>query len=178
MGVQIDLIIPPLIVGLLVIVIFRLNAFIMETSVDNQINNDMQTFAEVTSRVIQEQVKMADEIVRPGYSAFPDSVLKFVSVTTDTITVQRAGKNLAIIRTSSTTPVIQDTLLYPSSLLSLEFELERKPPTESTPYYLNMRIQTESDPTHHASTRDLEKTVMGFSESEIYLRNVHRNSLP
>lgn len=178
MGVQIDLIIPPVIVGLLVIVIFRLNAFIMETSVDNRLNNDMQMFAEVTSRIIQEEVKTAGQIVRPTNPNIPDSVLIFVVENVgDTVRVQQSGRNLEIIRKSGIPPSIPDTTSYPSSLSALQFDLERKPVGEPIPYYLNFRIETESDPDHHASMRDLDKTVNAFSESEVYLRNVHRKSL-
>lgn len=181
MGIQIDLIIPPVIVGLLIIVVFRLNAFIMETSVDNRINNDMQMFAEVTSRLIQEEAKRATTIERPINEAVPDTVLEFFDAAVgDTVWIQKTGRNLEIIRRSQFPPSIPDTVIYPSSLSLLEFDLERKPTDNPSlpPYYLNVKIQTESDPAHHASMRDLEKTVMGFSESEIYLRNVHRNALP
>ncbi len=177
MGVQVDLIIPPVIVGLLVIVVFQLNSFIMETSLDNQLTNDMQTFAEVTSRVIQEELKMANQIVTPADPATPDSILKFVSVTTDTITIQRSGKNLEIISKSSASPSIPDTATYPSSLSALMFDLERKPAGEPVPYYLNIEIQTESNPDHHASVRGQPETVRAFAENEVYLRNVHRNSV-
>lgn len=183
MGVQIDLIVPPLIVGLLIIVIFRLNAFIMETSVDNQLNNDMQTFAELTTTLLQEEVKMATDITRPGYSAFPDTVLEFTIdrpglLNDETVWIQRSEKNLEVIRTNSSTGS-SDTLIYPSSLSLLEFKLERKPTDDPTkpPHYLNVKIQTESNPDHHASMRDLDKTVLGFSENEIYLRNIHRCSV-
>lgn len=177
MGIQIDLIIPPVIVGLLVLVVFQLNAFIMETSIDNQLSNDMQTFAEVTSRIIQEEVKSAEEIERPFSASMSDSVLVFVSVTGDSITVQRNDKNLEIIRKSSITPSVPDTTIYPSSISSLEFQLDRKPATETVPYYLNVRIETESEPDQHATVQGEAMPVRAFSENEIYLRNVHRNSL-
>lgn len=177
MGVQIDLIVPPIIVGLLIIIIFRLNAFIMETSTDNRLNNDMQMFAEVTSRLIQEEVRGATDIKLPLNESTPNTVLKFyVDSVKDTVWIQRSGKNLEIIRQSSISPSIPDTVIYPSSLSILEFDLERKPGDNpiKPPHYLNIRIQTESDPDHHASMRDIDKTVMGFAENEIYLRNVHR----
>lgn len=177
MGVQIDLIIPPIIVGLLVIVVFQLNSFIMETSLDNQLTNDMQTFAELSSRLIQEEVKRADQIITPADPAIPDSILQFVSVTTDTITIQRSGKNLEIISKSSISPSVPDTIIYPSSLSSLRFDLERKPAGEPIPYYLNVEIQTESDPDQHAKVQGDIQTVRAFSENEIYLRNIHRNSI-
>jgi hypothetical protein len=177
MGVQIDLIIPPVIVGLLIIVVFQLNSFIMETSIDNRLTNDMQTFADVTSRVIQEEVKMANQIITPADPATPDSILKFVSVTTDTITVQRTGRVLEIISKSSVSPSVPDTIVYPLSLSSLIFDLERKPSGEPIPYYLNIEIETESDPDHHATVRGEVETVRAFAENEIYLRNIHRNSV-
>ncbi|NBC03837.1 MAG: hypothetical protein GVY20_09060 [Bacteroidetes bacterium] len=149
----------------------------METSLDNQLTTNMQTFAEVTSRVIQEELKMANQIVNPSDPATPDSVLTFVSVTSDTITIQRSGKNLEIISKSSVSPSTPDTIRYPSSLSSLMFDLERKPAGEPIPYYLNIEIETESDPDHHASTRGDAETVRAFAENEIYLRNVHRLSV-
>lgn len=178
MGIQIDLIVPPIIVGLLVILIFRLNAFIMETSVDNRLNNDMQMFADLTSKLIQEEVKTAGEILTPDHPDNPSPVLEFIVENMgDTVWVQRTGTNLEIIRRSSIPPAIPDTVIYPSSLSSLEFDLESKPAGAPTPYYLNVQIETESNPDHHASMRDFDKTVMGFAENEIYLRNVHRKSL-
>lgn len=177
MGIQIDLILPPIVVGLLIILIFRLNAFIMETSTDNRLNNDMQTFAEVASTVIQEEVKMATDIKKPVGANNPDGLLKFfVSSRKDTVWIQKTGKNLEIIRQSSIAPSIPDTVIYPSSLSLLEFELNRKPGDNpiKAPHYLKVKIQTESNPNQHASMRDLDKTVMGFAENEIYLRNVHR----
>lgn len=177
MGVQIDLIIPPVIVGLLVILVFQLNSFIMETSRDNQLTNDMQTFSETASRVIQEELKMANQIVRPSDPSAPDSILRFVSVTTDTVTVQRSGRAIEIIRKSSSSPSIPDTILYDLSLSSLRFDLERKPAGEPIPYYLNVEIETESDPSHHAKVQGDIETVRAFAENEIYLRNVHRLSV-
>ncbi|WP_234570943.1 hypothetical protein [Rhodohalobacter sp. 614A] len=179
MGVQIDLIVPPIIIGLLIILIFRLNAFIMETSVDNRLNNDMQTFAEVTSRVIQEEVKKASEIDSPGGAGIPDTVLEFIIADPwgvslgEKVTIQRSGRNLEVIKENLDTATA-DTVIYPSSLSVLEFNMERKPDTAPQPYYLNVKIETESNPNHHASMRDLDKTVKGFAENEIYLRNVHR----
>ena len=180
MGVQIDLILPPIVVGLLIILIFRLNAFIMETSVDNRLNNDMQTFADVTSRVIQEEVKTAGKILTPVHPDNPTAILEFIVENIgDTVWVQKSGRNLEIIRRSNIPPAIPDTVIYPSSLSMLEFDLERKPSDDpvKAPHYLNVKIETESNPDQHASMRDSDKTVRGFSESEIYLRNVHRKSL-
>lgn len=177
MGVQIDLIIPPVIVGLLILVVFQLNSFIMETSTDNRLTNDMQTFAETASRVIQEEVKMANQILQPADPDTPGSVLRFISVTTDTITVQRSGRAIDVIRKSSVSPSIPDTLSYPLSMSSLMFDLERKPAGEPIPYYLNVEIETESDPAHHVKVQGDIETVRAFAENEIYLRNVHRNAV-
>lgn len=180
MGIQIDLIVPPIIVGLLIILIFRMNAFIMETSVDNRLNNDMQMFADLTSRLIQEEVKTAGKILTPDHPDNPSPILEFiVENVEDTVWIQQSGRNLEIIRRSNIPPAIPDTIIYPSSLDLLEFDLERKPGDDimKEAHYLNIKIQTESNPAHHASMRDLDKTVRGFAENEIYLRNVHRKSL-
>ena len=174
MGVQIDLIVPPIIVGLLIIAVIRLNAFIMETSIDNRLTNDMQMFADVATRLIQEEVKLAEDIIKPINPDTPDSILTFLSTAGDSVFVQRSGVSLQIIKISG---IVSDTLLYPLNLSSLEFDLVRKPAGEPTPYYLNFKIETESDPDHHATFNGDPESVRGFSESEIYLRNIHLNSL-
>ncbi|MDR9367063.1 MAG: hypothetical protein RI575_17140 [Balneolaceae bacterium] len=172
MGIQIDLIIPPVIVGLLVVVVFQLNAFIMETSIDNQLNNDMQTFAELTSSLIQEEVRSAGDIERPTGVLNADSVLVFVNVAQDSVRIQRSGKNLAVIHYNSSIS-LADTVIYPSSLSSLEFEMVRKPDTALSAYFLNTKVVTESDTEQHASIDGNSEEVRGFSENEIYLRNIH-----
>lgn len=179
MGIRMDLIIPPIIVGLLIIMIFRVNSFVMETSVDNQLNNDMQMFADVTSKVIMEEVKTAGNIIEPTDPDTSSSVLRFIVENIgDTVKVEMKGKNLAIIRKSAISPSIPDTVIYPSSLSYMQFDLVRKPMGEPIPYYLNIQLETESNAGQHVSlnTKDIQ-TVKGFSENEVYLRNIHRKSL-
>ena len=82
MGVQIDLIVPPIIVGLLIILIFNVNSFILETSVDNRLTNDMQTFADVSVDVVQEEIRGLREL---NYGGISDSKFTFVNIQQDTV---------------------------------------------------------------------------------------------
>lgn len=174
MGIQLDFVIPPIIVGLLVILLLRINSFMMETSVDNRVTNDMQTLADVTTKVLQEELRTADFIINPSNPAIPDSVLKFVSLSSDTVLIKKSGLALQIIHIDPVSSS-SDTISYPSNLSSISFDLE--PDTVATPYFLNIKVETESLSEDHASMRDLGKTVKAFSENQIYLRNVHLNSL-
>lgn len=167
MAVQMDLIIPPVIVGLLIMAIFGVNSFILESSVDTRLQNDMQTFAETSTKILQEEVRGAVDILRPSSASTADSVLRFVHFTGDTIRIQRAGQSIAVIREGSAA----DTISYPLSLSAIQFDLE---PNGMNPFYLNIQLQTESNPGHHIRSGKNVQSVSAFSETEIYLRNIHQ----
>lgn len=163
MGVQLDLIIPPIIVGMLIIIIFRVNAFVMETSIDNRLNNDMQNFAEVTAVVIEDQLRSVNFIV-----GFDTSRVRYVNFDQDTITIQRNKKNLEVISADLSGTV--DTLIYPSSMSDLHFKME--PDTVASPMFIRFKVETESNPEDHMQMRKEVTEVRGFAERRVFLRNV------
>jgi len=171
MGVQIDLIIPPIIVGLLIILIFRVNAFIVETSIDNRLNNDVQMFAEVSATVLQEEIRALTNFVEADdhfVNDVADSV-KFTNQNCDIISIFREERNLIIARYIQATAT-NDTTVYPMNLSSLEFSRE---PLNNPPYrFLRVKIETESRPEHHARFRNETQTVRAFEERRFLLRNL------
>jgi hypothetical protein len=167
MAVQMDLLIPPVIVGLLILAIFGINSFILETSVDTRLQNDMQTFSETSTKILQEEVRGAVEVLRPTNPAVADSVLRFVHFTGDTMRIERIDQSIAVIREG----LAADTLTYPLFLSAIQFDLE---PNGMNPFYLNIQLQTESNPAHHVRTGKNVQSVSAFSETEIYLRNIHQ----
>lgn len=166
MGTQIDLIIPPIIVGLLIILIFRVNAFMVETSIDNRLNNEVQEFADLTGSLIQEELRTLSAF---NPNNLPDSTLTFVNLSGDSVVVSKNKRNLEIIRLNPITS-IPDTTIYPSALKSIFFMAE--PDSVLNPMFIRVQIETESRPESHARFRNNVKTVNAFSEKQIFLRNL------
>ena len=170
MGVQIDLIVPPIIVGLLIIMIFRVNAFIMETSIDNRLNNDVQTFAEVSATVLQEEIRALNDFVDPLDHFVNDRAdsVKFTNVNCVLVSIFQDERNMIIARYDHET-ASHDTTVYPLNLSSLEFTRE---PIGGPQYqFLRVKIETESRPEHHARFRNETQTVKAFEERRFLLRN-------
>jgi hypothetical protein len=172
MGVQIDIVLPPIIVGLLIILIFRVNAFIVETSIDNRLNNDVQMFAEVSATILQEEVRSLTTFVdideHFGENQIANSI-KFFNHKCDLVTISRDGRNLIIerqIQGSDEEEIIVNSL----NLSNLEFSRE---PLNNPPYrFLRVKIETESQPEHHARFRNETQTVRAFEERRFLLRNL------
>lgn len=167
MGFRLDLVISAIIVGIITLLILGLNSTMLQNSVDALLYNNMQTFADVSTEVLQEELKSAAVILRPSDPAVPDSILRFITTDEDTLKVERVGRNLQVIRRNITS----DTLKYDLLLSDIQFDLQ--PDDVAVPYYLYVQVQTESRKSQHASFQKDVETAKGFSEMRYYLRNVH-----
>lgn len=168
MGIQLDVVFSVIIVGMLTMMIFGVNSFVLQNSVDTRLYNDMQMFADVSTDVFQEELMTAVEILQPVNASTPSNVLKFVDINGDIVEVQRDGRAIELVRSSAPT----DTIRYDLFLSGIEFDLE--PDTVATmPYYLRVTFQTESDPGQHVSFQNDIETANAFSQRRYYLRNVH-----
>lgn len=190
MGVQLDLVLPPIIVGMLIIIIFRVNSFMMDSSIDNRIFNDMQNFAETASVILDDQLRTANLINNPDDFQVGDvcsyfkkqdgsadtncsDQLEFRTINNYKITIQKdTNKNNILI---SSIEVDSDgneigtlnEVVYPLYVSKLEFQ--HRPGTD----FLSYKIETESDPDHHVQQQaEDQKTVKGFAERKIFLRNM------
>lgn len=188
MGVQIDLIIPPVIVGLLIILIFNVNSFILETSVDNRLANDMQTFADVSVDIVQEEMRglvsvntsesilltVLDEDNEPvpvsnNYTKFVYTVQQ--GTKQDEVTIWAENGVLKIKREGDITPS-EETAVYPAYIKDFVIEYD---PNPTLPPFLRVKVTTESRPEHHArvsSKKNDDTVVRAFAEKQIYLRNI------
>lgn len=167
MGIRLDLIISFIIVGILTITIVVLNSSMLQSSVDTLLYNNVQTFADISTEVLQEELKLATQILQPANPALPDSVLRFVTTSDDTLKVERDGQNLQVIRQNFSS----DTIRYDLYLSAIQFDLQ--PDTVSVPYYLYVHFRTESPKKQNSSFQEGIETAKGFSELRYYLRNVH-----
>ena len=188
MGVQIDLIVPPIILGLLIILIFNVNAFILETSVDNRLTNDMQTFADVTVDIVQEELRGLTEFdfteseakgyeitdyVEPedgevdnsGPKKYYSGIIYTVrsQIGTEFEVEMWSEEGILYIKKGENDPVV-----YPGYIEDLMFIVDDIP----SPRYVTVRVTTESRPEMHARFGNDENLVRAFAEKRIFLRNV------
>lgn len=167
MGIRLDIVFSAIIVGIITLLIFGVNAFVLQNSVDTRLYNDMQNFADVSIDVFHEELKTAVEVLQPANASSPTNFLRFVSLNGDTVEVQRDGRAVEMVRSSASA----DTIRYDLFLSGIEFDLE--PDTIAVPHYLRVTFRTQSDPNQHVSFQNNIQTANAFSERRYYLRNVH-----
>ncbi|MDG5767687.1 hypothetical protein QA596_09440 [Balneolales bacterium ANBcel1] len=145
---QADLIIPPILVGLLVLLILRINVFILETSVESRLHTELQSRSSVALELIQEQVRDLD-----SFLAEPDTLLQFRTASGDHVAIERAERNLQIIR-HPFNPITNshgapDTTSHPMSLSDLRFLAQPDTIDFNFAPFLRISLETESRPDQH-----------------------------
>lgn len=188
MGAQLDIVLPPIIVGLLIIFIFRVNSFMLDTSVDARLTNDVQTHANLIADIIQEEFRgliTYNEDLLDGFNSSEDE-FEFVRIVPDpalgmimlNVRIERDERNLVIYRDVDTITEDSDKTIIPSQLSALRFSLpsevsgdESDPEITVIPNLIHFSIETESNPEHHVRFFADKPTVKAISEREVYLRN-------
>ncbi len=183
MGIQADIIIPPIIIALLIIMIFRVNVFIMESSADNRLNNDMQTLAETAATVLQEEIKVLFQIIpniidneeegEGSINAIEEitignltisNTFQFINFNQVNVRITREERNIVIERCDEGDC---NTEMYALNLSDLQFIRDN-----TNPNFVRLRVRTESQPEHHVHFRNNTQTVQGFDERNLFLRNL------
>lgn len=171
MAILLDKLVPPIIVGLLIIMIFRLNGFMMESQVDNRLSNEMQTFSELASTIIQEEMKSANNIVSLSTNSIVYDTIDGVRVT-----MERVDGHLVIRKVNQIT-LNEIVIEHPTYLSSLEFVGEPTGVPLNQVRFINVKLTAESNPIAHVNFNGEVETAKSFSERQIYLRNVVAASL-
>lgn len=187
--VQLDLILPPIIVGMLIIIIFRVNAFMMDSSIDNRIFNDMQNFAETASVVIDDKLRTVDFILNTTDFEDVDICDNFykldgsLDTNCSSTLIYRTTNNYKVTieeidvdNTFKISSIEVDEFgnevgtlveeIYPLYVSKLEFQYDIFKPN-----FIRYKVETESDPDHHVQKNGDLKTVKGFAERRLFLRN-------
>lgn len=166
MGVQFDLIIPPVIVGFIILTLFSIHSFMMETSVDNRLSAEMQSFADNTTILLQNELRTLESI-----TSLTDSTIRFVTTRKDTVHIYRQGRKLIITRTAAATSVT-NTDEYAARLKSLTFNGKQQ--IKNVPSLLHFQVITESRAEQHVGGAN-DNTVRAYAEKQVFLRNVFYN---
>lgn len=166
MGIQIEYLVPPIIVGLLILLIFRVNAFIIESTTDNLIQGEIQTSSTLALEVIGEELRGLDRVI-----AQPDSVLRFVAFNGDSVLVRRSDRNMEIIRKSIAAGQ-PDTTSYALNLTDLSFSSQPDTVVYTYANFIRVNVETTSLEKKHARFRGNDnRTVRSRAQKEIFLRH-------
>lgn len=162
MGVQFDIVIPPVIAGFIILALFSINRFMLDTSVDTRLSNEMQNFANISVELLQNELRTLNSV-----EALTDSTIRFTTTEEDTLEIYRQGRNLNIDHLTGSGSVV-DTEEYPVRLKSLEFT--PKEMVGSVPALMHFRAITES--TLDQQVGEKSDRIRAYAEKQIYLRNI------
>ncbi len=167
MNVQMDIIIPPIILGVLILMIFAINAFILESSVDNRLQNEMQIHANMAVDVIQEEIRGLEVLLEE-----PDNSVVFRTFRGDSVAIERMDSDLRVIRRYGhmATTVI-DTTVHALYLKDLQFSPQPAGVNWSLAHFITVSVRTESRSDDHVSFNEDQKVVGALSEKQIFFRN-------
>ena len=170
MAILMDNIIPSIIIGVLLTMIFRLNAFMIETQVDNHLVSDMQQYSELAASIIHEELKTANRILD-----MTDDSIEFEDINGFHVTIEREDDLLVVTRLDPET-LASDISTYPTYLAAIHFEPDQLGIAIDEMRFLRIRLMSESRPDAHARVNNTQ-TAKAYSEKQVFLRNVATSSL-
>ena len=170
MNISLDLILPPVILGILITMIVSANILMMESSIENQSTHHLQATANNAVLIIQEEIKYLKRIESAN-----GSLLEFVekiSDASDSVDVQifKEDEYLKVIRTPQ--GGASNTQNYFLRLDDLIFE-ETVHGTTSAPF-LRVTVISISSTSQQVNA---ETRYRASAERSIYLKNLHASGI-
>jgi hypothetical protein len=159
MNVSFELIIPPVILGMLTVMILNLNASVMSSSAENRLTYQLQERAKLTITLVESESRSLTDIISVTNSDFI-----FVTAQRDTVHIYRDNKNMVVAKTLS--DGTSSTEEYPLKLSDLVFDWDL-----SSIAFVEIRAVTESDPSESAG-RNIE-TYNAVVERELFYQNLN-----
>jgi hypothetical protein len=162
MNVQLDLILPPIVLGILLMLIVSLNRMMMESQTGNRLYHEMQLFANTALLVLQEELRDVNEVV-----TINDSSLVYLTPNLDTVSIRRDHRDLLLIYNDAAGG-LADTSRISARLANLTFNQFLLNGTG--PMMLRVRVETES-----SVDQEIGGTLVryrAFAERDFYLRNL------
>lgn len=157
MGLQFDIIIPPIIAGIIILILFRLNSFMMHTSVDQRLGIQMQNFAEVSADLIESRVKEAASGVQSETCQLASC--RFTDVENNTVRIYQNGSDLIIEDSTGSQS-------HAARLDTIKFLFDGT--------FLKFELTTQSRASEEVGADDGQR-VKGFSTRRVFLRNIKYN---
>lgn len=161
MNIQLDLVLPPIIVGVLLMLILSMNRMMMESQTSNRLSYHMQTMANTTVQVLNEELR---DLWTTDETALPDSALTYISIDRDTVSIYKLDTDMIIRRVSFETG-LADSVIYGLFLSDLRFSWANQ-----ALGILRIRVEMESDEDMELSGTPVR--FRAFAEKDYYLRNL------
>ncbi len=162
MSAYLDLLIPPIIVGILILTILTLNNRMMESQIDSRLTNEMQQYANAALSAIQEELREVETVV-----SITDTTFSFLNANRDTLRFFRQDRDM-LLRFRSSAGGSADTTVYPARLTDLRFNTISLGP--SGPTLLRVRVESESIAAEQVSVNPSRQRA--FAQRDFYLRNI------
>ena len=171
MNATLDLLIPPVILGILITMIASANLLMMESNIENRATHHLQTTANNAVSIVQEEVKYLKRL-ESANGSFLEFVEK-VSSTSDSVDVQiyKQDDYLKVVRTPQSGGA-STTQSYYLKLESIDFE-ETVHGTASAPFLKVTAITISS----LAEQTDDDKRYRATAQRNIYLKNLHATEI-
>lgn len=162
MSIQLDLVLSFIVVGTLILLILGLNRLMMESNADARLSQEVQTFANTTLLILQEELRDLQILLN-----ITDSTITYRTVNMDTIQISRDQRDLMVRKFNSTT-ALQDTTMFPARLSDIQFNVFQVGGTG--PSMLNVRVTSESLPQEGIGLNP--PRYRAFATRDFYLRNL------
>ena len=164
MAILTDIVLPSIVVSIIISLIFGVNVLMLESSVETRVTQELQGFADLTTLVIQEEVRDVHEIVSLSQNLFA-----FKTANSDTVLIYGQGRDLVIERRSGTE---QPNIKSHNVRLS-ELNFSTAMVIGSIPVRIRVDVFTESTPEEEVGNKT--HRIKAYSSTELYLRNLNLN---
>lgn len=161
MNVSFELVIPPVIVGILMTMVVNLNKLIMESTVENQVTYQLQIAANNSVLVIEDQVKDIHQFL-----SVSDSAISFVNSQWDTVSLRKNQDYLTIETARAGVDTVETNDLY-LKLNKLEFDTTSVGLDNTT--LLDINVETINSTSEKTAA---DQQYYAFARRKLFLRNM------
>jgi len=160
MSVLLDVVSSAIIAGIIILLLVNIQSTMLESNVENRILQEMQGIADVTAKLIQEDVKRLVE-----FKELTDTTIRFKNTDEEIITFERSGKSLRIYREfpDGSDPVERLENVF---LQSLQFETVNLPGASHA--LLRIRVLSEIENVINESGN-----LIALAQRDVLLRNLY-----
>lgn len=159
MNIQLDLILPPILVGILIVLIIRIQSGMLSNQVESRLFYELQSKANSSILTLQQEFRNLDELV-----SVTDSTIRFLTIDRDTVQIFQTNKNLTISRINSI-DASEEIQSIPLQLGSIRYSW-----VDPSNGIIRVSVETQSDPEDEVGVR--ERRYRAFAEKDFYLKNL------
>ncbi len=158
-----DLILPPIIVGMLLLMIVSLTGRMSESQIDARLNGEMQQFANVALSALQEELRHVDEI-----ESISESELRYQTIDGDLVSITHQGRDLLVSRKRPNVN-IPEVMRLPARLTAVRFQMIQL--QANGPNLL--RVYVESESVANEKQTNSPSRQRSYAQRDFFLRNIN-----